>query len=158
LPGTDYTVANHALVYKTTADSVGRGEVHTVKSVVAGASGYVELTTNLQHTYVGTSCKCIRLLASVDDITTNAGGAGGDSLSLVHVQKEQLLKVVLYKIINKKRAEFNSALFLLIVYFRPHLESSSQLFQLLFLYYVFSGLFNLSSLILLCISQSTYQV
>ena len=75
----NYTVAKNALIYKTTPDSVGHGEVHTVKSV---AAGYVELTTNLEHTYVGTDCKCIRLLASIDDIATNAGGAGGDALTV----------------------------------------------------------------------------
>lgn len=82
LPATDYTVAKNALVYKTTPDAYGHGEVHTVKAIVSGAAGYVQLNTNLQHTYVGTSCKLVRLVASVDDIATSSGGAGGDTISV----------------------------------------------------------------------------
>lgn len=79
LPATDFLMSANAHIYKTTPDSVGNCEIHTVHSVVTGAAGYVRLTANLQHTYVGTGCKCIRLIASLDDVATNSGGAGGDT-------------------------------------------------------------------------------
>lgn len=77
------TVAQNAMIYKrsTSIDTVGNAELHVIDSVTTGASGYLTLLENLQHSYYSNGCKAIRLISSVDDTATVSGGAGGDTVA-----------------------------------------------------------------------------